>query len=471
MATTCWTHRTCKGASLLERIEAFLYEHRKRHLGELNEFLRIPSVSTLPDHREDMYRAAEWVASQLRHIGMKSVEVVPTEGHPAVIGERIEDPSLPTALVYGHYDVQPIDPEHLWETPPFEPTVRDGRLYARGASDDKGQVFAHIKAIEALMQVEGRLPVNVRFLIEGEEEIGSGNLPALLESRPDLRPDIVVISDTHIPGPNLPAICCGLRGIAALEIDITGANSDLHSGLYGGTVPNPLHVMARLIASLHDDQGRVAVPGFYDRVHDLSADERQQLASVPFDAAAYKASLGLQELAGEAGYTPPERVGIRPSLDVNGMWGGFQGEGSKTVIPAQAHAKITCRLVPDQDPGEVLDLLERHLREQCPPSVTLSMRRGHGGAPWVCEPSHPAIQAGLQALQQAFGTQAHLMRVGGSIPIVEMFARKWEAPVVLMGFGLPEDGVHAPNESFHLDQFDKGIRTLCHYWKALGQGD
>lgn len=452
----------------MQRVELFLRENRERHLGELNDFLRIPSMSTLPQHRDDIRRAARWVADQLRYIGMTGVEIVPTEGHPIVIGERIEDPALPTALVYGHYDVQPVDPEHLWETPPFEPSVRDGRLYARGASDDKGQVFAHLKAIEAFMQVDGRLPVNVRFLIEGEEEIGSGNLPALLKSRPELRPDIVIISDTHMPGPDLPAICYGLRGIAALEIDLTGANSDLHSGLYGGTVPNPLHVMARLIASLHDDQGRVAVAGFYDAVRELSAEERGRLAAVPFDETAYKASLGLQALEGEAGYSPPERVGIRPSLDVNGMWGGFQGEGSKTVIPAQAHAKITCRLVPDQDPDQVLGLLEHHLREHCPPSVTLTMRRGHGGAPWVCDPSHPAIQAGLWALQQGFGTEAHLIRVGGSIPIVEMFARLWKAPVVLMGFGLPDDGVHAPNESFHLDQLDKGIRTLCHFWRALG---
>lgn len=453
----------------LERIEAYLVQHRERHLNELKDFLRIPSISTLPHHGADVRRAAEWVAEQLRRIGISDVEVVLTEGHPVVIGEHIEDPALPTALVYGHYDVQPIDPEHLWETPPFEPTVRGDRLYARGASDDKGQVFAHIKAIEALMQVEGRLPVNVRFLIEGEEEVGSGNLPAVLAAHPELRPDIVVISDTHMPGPDLPAICCGLRGIAVLELTVTGAQTDLHSGLYGGTVPNPLHVAARLIAGLHDESGRVAVPGFYDRVRELSSEEREQLASVPFDEAAYKASLGLRELAGEPGYTPPERVGIRPSIDVNGMWGGFQGEGTKTVIPKEAHAKISCRLVPDQDPDEVLDLLERHLRRHCPPSVTLTVKRGHGGAPWVCEPSHPAIQAGLEALAQAFGTRAHLVRVGGSIPIVELFSRQWNVPIVLMGFGLPNDGVHAPNESFHLEQFDKCLRALCRYWKILGE--
>lgn len=449
------------------RIDEYLEAARERHLAELQEFLRIPSVSTLPEHRDDVRRAAEWVADHLRGLGMPQVEVVPTGGHPVVWAEETVDPALPTVLVYGHYDVQPVDPVDEWRTPPFEPAVVDGRIYARGASDDKGQLFLHFKAMEAFKATRGRLPVNLCFLIEGEEEIGSPHLPGFVARKAERRPDVLLISDTNMPAPQAPAICYGLRGVAALELEVRGARTDLHSGLHGGAAPNPLHALARLIASLHDEEGRVVVEGFYEGVRPLDSEERRRLASAPFDADAYREELGVPALVGEPEYTVPERIGARPCIDVNGMWGGFQGEGTKTVIPATAYAKVTCRLVPDQTPDEVLSRLEEHLRRHTPPGVTLRMRRGHGGAPWIGDPDHPAMQAARRALEEVFGAPAHFIRAGGTIPVVELFSRTWGTPIVMMGFGLPEDGAHAPNESFSLDQFDRGIRALCAYWSIL----
>lgn len=438
---------------------------RDEHLAQWFDFLRIPSVSALSRHRADMQAAAQWLVGHMQRIGLQGVRVVETAGHPLVVGERIEDPKAPTALVYGHYDVQPVDPEHLWHTPPFEPQVREGKVYARGASDDKGQVFMHLKAVEALLATEGRLPVNVRFLIEGEEEIGSPNLADFVANHQ--RPDVVVISDTSMPAADLPGICYGLRGITALEVEVQGAARDMHSGLFGGTVPNALHVLAELVAGLHDASGRVTVPGFYDSVRPIDDTERRRLAAQPFDQAAFTADLGVKGLFGEPEYTPIERLGVRPTLELNGMWGGFQGEGTKTVIPAVAHAKITCRLVPDQDPQEIAAMVQAELERRCPPWASVRVTPGHSGKPWICTPDHPAIQAGLAAMEAAFGTEAILMRAGGSIPVVETFDAHWRVPIVLMGFALPTDSVHAPNEHFHLTNFDRGLRALTGYWQNL----
>jgi acetylornithine deacetylase/succinyl-diaminopimelate desuccinylase-like protein len=453
----------------VQQVEAYLRERRDEHLRQLMDFLRIPSVSALSEHRSDVRRAAEWLAAELRRIGLNRVEVMETGGHPVVYAERLDNPGGPTALIYGHYDVQPVDPEALWTTPPFEPNIRNGRIYARGASDDKGQVFMHMRALKAHLATRGRLPLNVRLVIEGEEEVGSESLGRYVESAPELKADVVVISDTSMPAIDAPAICYSLRGIAVLEMTVRGAASDLHSGLFGGAVPNPLHELARLVASLHDDAGRVNVPGFYDDVLPLTAEERAMLARLPFDEEEYKASLGLKELYGEAGYTTIERIGARPTLELNGMWGGFQGEGSKTVIPAEAHAKITCRLVPDQDPEKIADLVASALAERAHPSVTVDVRRGHGGAPWICSPDDPAIQAGMRALEQAFAASPLLMRMGGSIPVVGNLDRVLRAPIVLMGFALPTDQVHAPNENFSLQAFDKGSLALALYWDELAR--
>lgn len=448
-------------------VKSYLERERDNHLAHLVEFLRIPSISALSQHRQDMRRAAEWLVGYMQRIGLEKARIIETGGHPLVYGEYIKNPNAPTALIYGHYDVQPVDPEHLWHTPPFEPVVRDGAIYARGASDDKGQVFMHLRAIEALLSVRETLPVNVRFLIEGEEEVGSMHLGPFIESANDLQADVIVISDTSMPAAGLPAICYSLRGIAVLEFTVRGAKTDLHSGLFGGAVPNPLHEIARLVASLHDEDGRVNVPGFYDKVVPLSPEEREKLNAVPHDDEAYRQSLGLPGLFGEAGYTTVERIGARPTLEVNGMWGGFQGEGSKTVIPAEAHAKITCRLVPDQDPDEIGKLVAQALRERASSAVTLEITHGHGGAAWMCSPDHPSIQAGMAALEKAFGVEPALVRMGGSIPVVETLDRVLGVPIVLLGFALPTDQVHAPNEHFSLENFEKGTLALAYYWDEL----
>ncbi|BDG60734.1 dipeptidase [Caldinitratiruptor microaerophilus] len=456
----------------MSRYETYLREHRDRHLAELKDFLRIPSVSALSAHRPDVERAARWVADAMQAAGLEHVEVLPTGGHPVVYADWLHAPGRPTALVYGHYDVQPVDPEHLWVTPPFEPDVRDGKLYARGASDDKGQVFLHIKAVETLLRVDGALPLNLRFLVEGEEEIGSRHLPAFVEAHRDrLRADVAVISDTTFFARGVPAITTGLRGLAALEITVRGARGDLHSGLYGGAVQNPLHALVELLAGLRGPDGRIRVEGFYDRVRPVPEEERRQWAALPHDDARLVAELGVPALFGEAGYTTLERLWARPTLELNGVWGGFTGEGTKTVLPAEAHAKITCRLVPDQEPEEILDRLEAHLRTHLPPGVTLEVRREPGGARAVLTPhDHPAVQAARQALREAYGVEPVLVRMGGSIPVAETFATVLGLPVVLLGFGLPEENFHAPNEHFHLENFDGGLRTLCAYWPLLARG-
>jgi len=448
--------------------DAYLSEHREIHLEQLKSLLRFPSISALSVHKPDLIACAEFLCAHLASIGFDNATLLNTQGNPIVYADWLHAPGKPTVLVYGHYDVQPVDPIELWETAPFEPAIRDGKLYARGASDDKGQTFMHIKSFEALLRTTGTLPVNVKFCIEGEEEIGSANLPAFLETEhARFKADVLVISDTPILSLGQPSICYGLRGLAGLQIDVKGTKGDLHSGLYGGAVQNSIHALVELLATLHDRDGRITVNGFYDGVEAISDEERSAYRALNQDEVALAHELDVNELFGEPGYSALERTWIRPTLEINGIYGGFQGEGSKTVIPSEAHAKITCRLVPNQDPLDVLDKLERHLYAHAPRGITLQVTKMDTGKPYVTPFHHPAIQFASEAYEAAYGVPAAFTRMGGSIPIVETFDRLLNIPVVLMGFGLNSENFHAPNEHFHLDNYDKGLRTLCYYWNGL----
>ncbi|WP_078543351.1 dipeptidase [Litchfieldia alkalitelluris] len=455
------------------KIQEYLHQHREEHLKQLVELLAIPSISALPEHKGDVKKAADWMAAALTSIGMENVEVHDTKGHPIVYGDWLNAPGKPTVLIYGHYDVQPVDPLHLWDSPPFEAEIRDEKIYARGASDDKGQTFMHLKAIEAIMQATGTLPVNVKFCIEGEEEIGSPNLPAFTEENKELlAADILVISDTGMLERGKPTICYGLRGLCGLQIDIKGAKGDLHSGLYGGGVQNAIHALVELVGSFHNEHGQITVEGFYDRVAPLTAEEKAAYDELHFDEEAVRSELGVPELVGEEGYTYLERTWVRPTLEVNGIYGGFQGEGIKTVLPSEAGAKITCRLVPDQDPDEIAELLQKHIETNKPKGVEVKVSLFDKGAPFVTPFDHPAIQAAGRAYEAVYGVPTSFTRGGGSIPIVAAFDQILGIPTVLMGFGLPSENFHAPNEHFHLENYDKGLLTLCHYWyeveKSLG---
>ncbi|MDQ0090813.1 acetylornithine deacetylase/succinyl-diaminopimelate desuccinylase-like protein [Paenibacillus anaericanus] len=448
--------------------ETYFQNHREQHLEELKELLRIPSISALSEHKSDITQAANWIADKLRQAGMDKVEVHPTTGNPVIYAEHLQAPGCPTVLVYGHYDVQPVDPLHLWETPPFEPTIRDGKLYARGATDDKGQLFLHIKAVEAILKEEQKLPVNIKFCIEGEEEISSPSLPAFLESHAEmLAADAILISDTSLLEPGKPAICTGLRGLCELEISVHTANTDLHSGTFGGGVPNALHALVSLLTSLHDEQGRVAVEGFYEGVHDLTPEMREEFAKQKFNEDKLKTSLRLDSLYGEEGFSFVERTGARPTLELNGVYGGFQGEGSKTVIPKEAHAKITCRLVGQQDPQATLDKVERHLHANIQSGAKITVVKGESARAFTIDPSDPMLQKAADAYERIYGTRALFTQDGGSIPIVETLSRVLSAPAVMMGFGLPDENLHAPNEHFNLENFDKGMLTIVEYLKSL----
>jgi len=447
-----------------------LETHRNTHLKELKDLLSIPSVSALSAHKPDSKRAAEWLADSLQAAGLENVKIMPTDGNPIVYADWLHADSDITALIYGHYDVQPVDPLELWQTPPFEPDIRDGKIYARGATDDKGQIFMHIKAVEALLKTEGKLPINVKFCIEGEEEIGSPALEPFVEQNKDrLAADVLVISDTPMLEKGKPAICYSLRGLCAMQIDIRGANSDLHSGIYGGGVANPLHALAAILASMHDERGRVAVEGFYDRVRPLTEEEQQAFRDLRYDEEALKKELNVSELYGEEGFSFLERTWARPTLEINGIYGGFQGEGIKTVLPSEAHAKLSCRLVGDQDPKEIQELIEKHVYAHTPPGVQVKVTRMDTGRPFETPYDHPVIQAAMRAYEKAYEATPALTRMGGSIPIVEGFGRLLNVPVVLMGFGLPGENFHAPNEHFHLENFNKGLITICEYWKELAQ--
>jgi len=447
----------------------YLNAHRDRHLEELTGLLRIPSVSTDPARKADVRRAGEWVRARLAAAGCTKTELIDTPGHPLVYGEWLGAPGKPTILVYGHYDVQPADPLERWSTPPFEPTIRDGRIYARGASDDKGQVIVHVNALEAHLRANGTCPVNVKFLIEGEEEISSPNLGPFLErERERLKCDAVVISDTAMFAKGLPSICYGLRGLAYLEIAVTGTDTDLHSGSFGGAVANPAVVLSRILASLKDDKGRVKVPGFYDDVRKPSGSERKAFAKLPHRDAKFRKAIGAPDLVGEKGYGTLERLWVRPALDINGMWAGFTGEGAKTVIPATAHAKVSMRLVPDQDPKRVAKKFAEFVRKSAPKSVKVEVRSLHGGQPWVADTSHPALAAAGRALKRAFGRAPVFVREGGSIPVVATFARLFGVPCVLMGIGLNDDNLHAPNEKLELDNFRLGTDAAAYLLEELG---
>ncbi|MBI3860796.1 MAG: dipeptidase [Planctomycetia bacterium] len=451
----------------LAQIDRYLVENADRHLEELKAFLKIPSVSADSRHKADVARAADFVMSQFRAAGLDA-ELVKTAGHPICYGTWLKAAGAPTVLIYGHYDVQPPDPLDQWTTPPFEPTVRDGRLYARGATDDKGQVFTHIKSLEAWMKVAGTLPVNVKFVIEGEEEVGSNNLDLFLEANKSrLAADVAVISDTSQFARDVPAITYGLRGIVACEVTVRGPNSDKHSGVFGGAIANPVNALARMIAGLHDDQGRITIPGFYDGIPPMSADERARLAQLPFDERQFLSELGVDAGWGEAGYTSLERRWVRPTCDVNGITGGYQGEGPKTIIPSSATAKITCRLVPDQNPEKVVAGLEARLRKLAPPGVKVEFRTWHGCPAFVFDPTSRYMGAAKKAIATGFGVEPVMIREGGSIPVVASFRSLLGLDTLLLGWGQNSDNLHGPNEHFHLADFRRGTRASAHLWHEL----
>ncbi len=451
-------------------LNIYLHQHASRFEQELLEFLRIPSISTDSQFHPDVRRAAEWVANQFHGIGL-TTEVIETTGQPLIYAESPPVPGKPVALVYGHYDVQPADPLDQWITPPFEPAVRNGNVYARGATDDKGQMFTHFKSVETWLKSQGSLPLQVKFLIEGEEESGGGGLDEFMlrpTTKEKLACNVVVISDTSQFARGVPAITYGLRGIAAFELRLQGPKQDLHSGTFGGALTNPLNALCTMIAALKDEHGRVQVPGFYDDVQPLTDEERKQFAALPFDEPKFADQIGVKELAGEEGFTTLERRWARPTCDVNGMGGGYQGEGGKTIVPAKAFAKFTCRLVPKQDPEKIAKAMETFLRERCPPGIEMELSCSHG-APGVVVPfDSPYMQAASRAIEQGFGVKPVFMREGGSIPIVRKFAELLDADVLLLGWGLDDDNLHSPNEKFCLADFHRGIKSSAALWGELG---
>lgn len=450
----------------------YLEENKDRFLEELKELLTIPSISADSNHKEDMKTCAEFIKKSLSQAGCDTVEISETPGHPVVYGEKIVDESLPTILIYGHYDVQPADPLELWDSPPFEPVIKDGKIFARGACDDKGQVYMHVKAMEVLSKTN-TLQCNVKFMIEGEEEVGSPNLaPWIKENVERLKCDVVLVSDTSMISMDHPSIETGLRGLAYLEVEVTGPNRDLHSGVYGGAVANPINILCKMIASLQDEDNKITIPAFYDKVQELSKEDREALNQSPFDLEEYKKDLGISDIRGEAGYTTLERTGIRPTLDVNGIWGGYTGEGAKTVLPSKAHAKISMRLVPDQSPEEIADIFEAHFKSIAPESVQVKVKRDHGGEPVVTPTDSIAYKAAAKAIESTFGKTPIPTKGGGSIPIVAMFEEILGVKTVLLGFGLDNDNIHSPNEKFDLFNYYKGIETLPYfhqYFKELSE--
>jgi acetylornithine deacetylase/succinyl-diaminopimelate desuccinylase-like protein len=443
---------------------------RKTHLAEFSELLSIPSVSTDSRHAKDVKRAADWVKNKLERAGCTRVKLHRTPRHPIVYGEWLGAGDAPTILIYGHYDVQPVDPLELWDEPPFEPTVRNGRIYARGASDNKGQFLAHINAFGAHMAEAGRCPVNVKFLIEGEEEIGSIHLDRFIaDNRKLLDCDAVIVSDTAMFGAGVPSICYGLRGLAYLQVNVRGTSRDLHSGTFGGSVINPANALVEMLAALKDAKGRVTIPGFYEKVRRLRPAERKAFAALPHSDARWKREIGAPALHGEAGYSTLERIWARPTLDINGIWSGFTGEGAKTVIPAEASAKISMRLVPDQRPKEIARKVRAHLKKIAPSSVRVTVEELHGGDAWIAPTDHPAVRAAGRALERAFRKKSVLVREGGSIPIVADFERLLKVPTVLMGLGLNDDNLHAPNEKMELDNFYRGIEASAFLMEELAK--
>ncbi|OFY65251.1 MAG: peptidase dimerization domain protein [Bacteroidetes bacterium RIFCSPLOWO2_02_FULL_36_8] len=447
----------------------YIQKHKDRFISELIEWLKIPSVSADSKYKNDVQRAAEYVRSRLLEAGVSNAEICPTKGHPIVYAEKINDPAKPTILVYGHYDVQPADPLNLWTSPPFEPVIKDEKIYARGACDDKGQVYMHVKAFEMMMK-ENTLACNVKFIIEGEEEVGSANLEEFIRSNTEkLKADIVLISDTEIFDNKVPSICVGLRGLSYMEVTLTGPNRDLHSGVYGGAVANPVQVLCEMITSLKDKNNHITIPGFYKDVLKVSNNERKLMAKIPFKENAYKKDLGVKELRGEKGYTTLERVSVRPTLELNGIWGGYTGEGSKTVLPSKASAKISMRLVPNQTSKKISGLFAKHFRKIAPPSMKVEVKEHHGGEPAVTPIDSPAYLAACKAMRDTFGKEPIPTRGGGSIPIVALFEKVLGLKSVLMGFGLESDNIHSPNEKFGVFNFLKGIETIPLFYKYYAE--
>lgn len=452
----------------MPNIQDYIESNKDNFKNELFDFLRIPSISTSSEHKDDIRSAAGFLIDKLESLNLDRVELFETDGNPIVFGELITDESAPTVLVYGHYDVQPPDPLDLWETEPFEPTVRNGDIYARGASDDKGQSFTHVKALESYIYSDKDFPVNIKFIFEGEEEIGSPNLVPFIEEHKELLScDMVLISDTAMFAEDTPSITYGLRGLAYMEVDVVGPNRDLHSGVYGGAVENPANVLAEIIAKLKDDDGVIQIPGFYDDVKTLSDEDREAYKKLPFDEEAYKEDLGLDAVHGEKGYSTLERASARPTLDVNGLWSGYQGEGAKTVLPSKAGAKVSMRLVPNQDPKEIARLFKKHVESLAPDTVDITVTEHHGGHPAITDLSFYGLKAGAQAFEEVYGKEPFFAREGGSIPIVADFQKILGAQSILMGFGLNSDAIHSPNEKFALKDFYRGIQTSAKFFELL----
>jgi acetylornithine deacetylase/succinyl-diaminopimelate desuccinylase-like protein len=459
----------------MSEINSYIDQNRQRFLDELFDFLRIPSISADSAHKDDMFKTAEFVKEKLIIAGADKVEVCPTAGYPIVYGEKMIDPSLPTVLVYGHYDVQPATPLELWETPPFEPTIRktavhpDGAIFARGSCDDKGQVYMHVKAFEIMMKTNS-LACNVKFMIEGEEEVGSSNLGIFVKANKErLKADVVLISDTSILANDVPSIDCGLRGLSYVEVEVTGPNRDLHSGVYGGAVANPINILAKMIASMHDENNHITIPGFYDGVLETSAEDRAEMAKTPFDLEEYKKDLGVSEDWGDKGFSTIERTGIRPTLDVNGIWGGYTGEGAKTVLPSKAFAKISMRLVPNQKSDDITAMFQKHFESIAPASVKVQVRPHHGGEAVLTPTDSIAFKAASKAMEQTYGKKPIPTRGGGSIPIVALFEKELGLKSVLMGFGLDSDALHSPNEHYGLFNYYKGIETIPLFHKYFAE--
>lgn len=455
----------------MENILNYIEHEEERYLEELIEYLKIPSISSSPDHVEEVVKCAQWTADKIREIGIEDVRIIKTPGHPIVFAQWLgAGEKAPTILVYGHYDVQPVDPIDLWDSPPFEPVIKNGKIFARGTADDKGQLYVHIKAVEAFFKKNGKPPVNIKFIIEGEEEAGSSNLDNFIEENAVLlKCDYVVVSDTEWFADGMPSICYGLRGISFVEITVTGPNRDLHSGTFGGAIDNPINVLCWMITKLKDSYGRITIPGFYDDVLTLTEDERNGFKKLPYDEPAYCKDLDIEMVNGEIGYTTLERVWGRPSLDLNGIIGGFTEEGAKTVLPSKATAKISMRLVANQDHNDIAKKIEAYLKSIAPPTVKLEFKNLHGGSPVLVERDNKGVKAAMKALKEAFGKEPVFMREGGSIPIVDLFDSVLHAPTVLMGLGLPSDNIHSPNENYELANYLGGIKASAIFFDEMSK--
>lgn len=454
----------------MQNVIKYINSNKEKYVEELKDFLKIPSISTLAENKKDMRTAADFVAKKMNDAGLENVKIIETKKHPLIYADWLHVPGKPTVLVYGHYDVQPVDPIDLWDSPPFEPTIKDGKIYARGATDDKGQMYMHIKSVEAYFKTVGKLPLNVKFIIEGEEEIGSDNLEDFVNKNRDLlKCDAVLISDTSLYGPGIPTLTYGLRGLCYMEITLTGPNRDLHSGTFGGGVDNPINVLAEIISKLKDSNGKIKIPGFYDDVVKLTKKERDNFKSLPFSEKQYAKTLGIKELKGEKGYSTLERVWARPTLDCNGIYGGFTGEGAKTVLPSKATAKISMRLVPNQNPQKIGKLFTAYIKKIAPKSVKLDIKDLHGAHPIATSLDDKATKAAADALAKVFGKKTVFMKEGGSIPIVVTFAKKLKAAPVLMGMGLNTENLHSPNEHFNLKHFHLGIQSSAYFFNEFAK--